>query len=67
MMGMIIIVCNGDHDKMKYKISSLTWLEEWVLYFEVVWGRTMTRWDDIAKEYKMNGTICREFLIQNYH
>ena len=37
MIGMILIICNGDHDKMTSKVTTLTWLEEWVLYFEVLW------------------------------
>ena len=36
--GFIIIVCNADHDKMKKKITLLTWFKEWFLYFEVIWG-----------------------------
>ena len=59
MIGTIIIICNGNHDKMASKVTTLTWLEEWVLYFEVVWGMTNIQWVDIGKTYKMNITLCR--------
>ena len=46
MMAMIALFTNGDHKLMTETTSSLTWLEEWFLYFEVVWGRTCVRWCD---------------------
>ena len=49
MLAFIILVCNGNHDTMIFTVSSLTWLEEWVLYFEFIWGRTITRWIDAGK------------------
>ena len=52
MIGMIVIICNGDHDKMISRRSSLTWFEEWFFYFEFKWGRTITRWVDAKAVYK---------------
>ena len=55
---MLIISCNGDHDKMTYAVTSLTWLEEWLMYYDILWGKTIIRWIDVEKEYKMHGTLC---------
>ena len=33
MIVMIAVACNGDHDKMKTPVTSLTWLEEWFMYY----------------------------------
>jgi hypothetical protein len=30
--------------------SHLTWYEEWMSYFEVMWGRVHTSWDDLFLE-----------------
>ena len=39
-----LIVCNGDLDLMAATTSiSLTWFEEWFLYFEFTWGRRTLR------------------------
>jgi hypothetical protein len=40
MIGYIIGVMNGDIDKIMNERQSmyLTWLEEWYLYFVMVWG-----------------------------
>ena len=50
MMRFIIIVCNADTTFIEETISNeLTWFEEWFLYFEVLWLRSHTRWQDAAK------------------
>ena len=65
MLAYIILVCNGDHDKMTQKTSTLTWLEEWFFAFEYLWGRTCIRWWDSEKIYKVNrSTTQRIFLTK---
>jgi hypothetical protein len=50
MLSFIILVCNGDFDLMKQTESSLTWFEEWLVYFDTVWGRNGTRWNTTSLE-----------------
>jgi hypothetical protein len=51
MLAFICVVCNGNIEKIKATQSStLTWYEEWLLYFEVVWGRTFTSLDKLFLE-----------------
>ena len=46
------IICNGDIEKMLETVSELTWYEEWLAFFEYQWGRTNSRFDDLAALYK---------------
>ena len=46
MLAFICVVCNGNIEKIKAtQLSTLTLYEEWLLFFEVVWGRTFTSFD----------------------
>jgi len=40
MLSFAIILCEGDINLLTATTSALTWLEEWVLYFEFAYGRT---------------------------
>ena len=59
LLAYTMIVCNGDHKKMTYKRTSLTWLEEWFLYYEYTWGRTLSRWIDAAAMYKADESTVK--------
>jgi hypothetical protein len=39
-----MVVCNGDVELLLQTSSKLTWLEEWLFYFEMKYGRTFSRW-----------------------
>ena len=54
LLSYIAIICNGDADTMFASRSQLTWFEEWLLYFEILWGRTWTRWEDLCSMYKIS-------------
>jgi hypothetical protein len=38
--------------KMVDTSSKLTWFDEWMMYFEVVWGRTLHCWADVRACYR---------------
>ena len=63
LLAFIIMICNGDHDKMIRKTSKLTWLEEWFFAFEFMWGRTIIRWWDSEKIYKIDRTSTRRIFL----
>jgi hypothetical protein len=50
-------VCRGDIEKLTCTNSRLTWIEEWVLYFEFVSHKSMVRWKDYA--------VCRVKTIRD--
>ena len=39
MLSFVLIVCNGKIETAMETISSLTWFEEWMAYFQWMWGR----------------------------
>jgi DDE superfamily endonuclease len=40
---------------MKKKATkSLTWFEEWMCFFERLWGRSISRWSDARRKYKLS-------------
>ena len=44
MLTYIGIACDGDTDLMTKTSTSLTWFEEWFLFFEAEWERADTTW-----------------------
>ena len=42
LLSFTLLVCNGDIDMMTKRVSELTWYEEWFLYYEYIWGRSIT-------------------------
>ena len=57
-----MIVCGGDLTTMCGKISEMTWLEEWLLYFEYVYGRVHRRWADYEKQWNVSKKILRKVV-----
>ena len=53
MMKYIMIVCNANFDTMMTTQSNLTWFEEWMLFFEMMWGKTHTRVKDLVDMYRV--------------
>merc|ERR1712168_1700559 len=41
LLGFITVICDGDSSIISQTHSSLTWYEEWFMYFEITWGRTL--------------------------
>jgi hypothetical protein len=54
LIGFICILCEGKIETINKRVSSLTWFEEWLTYFQIIWGKHVTRWDDI--EYQFNSS-----------
>lgn len=51
MIAYIVIVCNGDFERIRKRKSPLTWFEEWFLYFEWKWHQTCRRQEDLEAEW----------------
>ena len=56
LLSYVAIICNGDLKSLKS--TALTWLEEWVLYMEIIYGRALIRWHDYEKDWK----LCQKSL-----
>ena len=46
----VTVVCGGDIDMMITTCSKLIWLDEWILYFEYIYGHSKNRWIDYECE-----------------
>ena len=67
MLSFAINVCNGNFDLFKETNSILTWYEEWLLYFEAVWGKTHTRMNDLAVMFKTQNETVYEIFDCKIH
>jgi len=59
MLSFIVIICGGDMNVLTKTCSKLTWLEEWLLYLQYVYGHSINRWIDYEKEYNLDRKHCR--------
>ena len=55
MLSFVALICGGDLTIMTRTSSYLTWVEEWLFYFEFGWGRSTIRLCDYTTTYR-----CRE-------
>ena len=53
MLKYIMIVCNGDFDTLTTTATNLTWYEEWFLFFEMMWGKSHTRVEDLVDLFRL--------------
>jgi hypothetical protein len=60
MWRFIFIVHNGDLSKVAKIFTRIIWYEEWVLFFEIMWGQTVKRWEYLDQLYSKYQTreIC---------
>jgi hypothetical protein len=59
LLGFISVVCHGQTEEMIHCTTSLTWFEEWYLYYEVLHGKSLGRWFDVSDKYGISSTTCR--------
>jgi DDE superfamily endonuclease len=59
MMGFIIILNNGNIQDIRQTVTTLTWLEEYLVYFETVWGKNSFRWCDLEIRFKISSKTLR--------
>ncbi|CAJ1962587.1 unnamed protein product [Cylindrotheca closterium] len=64
LLSYAILVCHGDLDQLFTTCSKLTWLEEWLFYFEFKYGRTACRWKDYEKRCKPLQKPLQKFLLE---
>lgn len=48
LIAYVIIVCNGDFDRIRKRKTSLTWFEEWFMYLEWEYNQTNIRQQEIT-------------------
>jgi hypothetical protein len=60
MLAYIAIVSNGDIKKIQSSSTILTWFEEWYLFFEVMYSRSVSRWVDVQYKYHVSDVTVRK-------
>lgn len=61
MLYFVAVVSNGDIGAMQQRVTTiLRWLEEWLFYFEFIWGRSINRHVDAAANYGVNDATLRK-------
>ncbi|CAJ1957379.1 unnamed protein product [Cylindrotheca closterium] len=65
LLSYAIVVCGGDLDRLFKTCSKLTWLEEWLFYFEFKYSFTTGgRWQDYEKMYKTSQKPLGKILLK---
>jgi hypothetical protein len=62
LLAYVAVVCNGDIERMMKCESSLTWFEEWLLFFQWICGRETHRMESLARTFKSNTTTIRMII-----
>jgi hypothetical protein len=60
LLGYVSVICGGNIDTIQSSSSTLTWFEEWYIFFQVVYGRSSPRWVDMADRYKVSEATIRK-------
>merc|ERR1712032_1206587 len=59
LLSYVIIICGGDMDQITVTSTKLTWLEEWIFFFEYIYGHSKNRLCDYESEYNLCRNACR--------
>jgi hypothetical protein len=63
MLAYIIIINGGDIEKKQTTtVGKLTWLQEWMVFLEMVWGRSCGRWVDMEEAYGFHNRTVRNIF-----
>jgi hypothetical protein len=61
MLGYIAVICSGNIQEITTTTSTtLTWFEEWYAYFEILYGKSLSRWVDAELKYMCNHQLLRD-------
>jgi hypothetical protein len=62
MIAFIVVACHGEIDTISTTTTTLTWLEEWIIYFEIIWGKFSRRWVDLSIKYNLSDRTLRRIF-----
>jgi hypothetical protein len=61
-ISFVCILCEGKMEKIKERVSSLTWYEEWMSYFTILWCKHVMRWEDAEFQFKISARTLRRIF-----
>jgi len=59
MLTFCMVACNGDIDVFNKTVSCLTPVEEWLLYLEIIYGRTYRRLKELERSTGVSRNVIR--------
>ena len=62
LLSYVGLICDGDFNNMTRTVSSMTWLEEWMLCLEFLWGHCMQRLADYESTYNCRIKTIRKVI-----
>jgi DDE superfamily endonuclease len=62
MLSFIVVLTDGKIAEIERKFSKLTWLEEWLILFEVLWSKSCGRWVDLEAKYNVSPRCLRRIF-----
>lgn len=51
-IAFLCVLCNGEIEAINKRVSTLTWYEEWLSYFQITWCKHVMRWQDAEYQFK---------------
>ncbi|CAJ1931834.1 unnamed protein product [Cylindrotheca closterium] len=64
LLAYAMVICDGSLDRLFATSSKLTWVDEWLFYFEFKYGRTAVRMQDFEKAYRSSEYPLQKVLKQ---
>ena len=55
LLAYVIVICNGDFEKIRNRVTSLTYFEEWFMYLECKFHETNLRQTDLEAAWGIDG------------
>jgi DDE superfamily endonuclease len=62
-LSYIMVATNGDIELIEQTTTYLTWLEEWLVFYETVRGKNSTRWVDLTIRFNVCISTVRKIFI----
>ena len=62
MLAFVMVVCNGDVNVALETTTELTWFEEWLAFFQWLWGRESVTDESLAKRFDIGRTALGRIL-----
>lgn len=62
MIAFIVVLNNGNMEKLIETTTEMTRFEEWMLFFERAWGKSCSSWADCRRKYHISDHCCRRLF-----
>ena len=65
LLSLVLTVCDGSVSKMTNRVTQLTWYEEWFLYLEFVYGKTICTVSSVSVLYCLSSRKAVNLIIDS--